>query len=588
MAFQQSAQQAAQRIARPPSLCGGDAAAAGVRSPHPQQQQHHHHHQELSPTWVLFSPPTEVTATSYLTETERSIQTPGRSRLSDLGSLNTGAEAAPSSAVLLTDEGHPAAPEDDSSSLADDAEELDSLDGHLPGFRSLPPSRTNQHIFPSHDGLGSFRLDQPALGPEAQDQIYEFEAFNPRRMRHRPNSFEQAQLEIEETRLHEAEKRQRIEDWRLEHSRILLEEIQRETRCRQRLRASMRRSQQQHQQQHQHATRQAEADTDTDTDNMDWHEQEGATSEEEEDADAGHSLLARLTRAALRELLGIDERLLSILLGESVIGEDNDNDHDHDHDHEPPASRTPRTPPPDEGAAAGDSWQMQILERVSRELGLLVDQLSRYPGAFSTYARAHQQASGPFASLPVIPETTTTTTAAAAVDGRTATGTATPTQTTVSMTHEADFFPDFRPTVLPSGPRGRAVLSRKSSESGGGGGGTSLRDAVAMSGGTFTQEEWERDMDIKLVFRYLPSSSSAPFSSPADHARHHHNIPKPQYDAAAKAARMRHHPLISRVTRPAERRASFKAAATAAAAAAAAIAWEEQAQEQAQGQGQRW
>ena len=75
--------------------------------------------------------------------------------------------------------------------------------------------------------------------------------------------------------------------------------------------------------------------------------------------------------------------------------------------------------------------------------------------------------------------------------------------------------------------------------------------------GTFTKEEWEQDLDIKLVFRYLRSrfisrsSSSSPGTA--------HLATTTNQDTAAKAARVRqHHPLVSR-SRPATERRTFKA-----------------------------
>ncbi|KAK5992365.1 hypothetical protein PT974_05769 [Cladobotryum mycophilum] len=493
MAFQQSTRQTMQRVARS-ALGEQDVSGLPTRSPQEEQQP------ELSQTWVLFSPPTEVTTTSYLTETERSIETPGRSRLSDLGSLNTEARTAPASAVVLTEENQSAALSAVEESVADDAE-LDSLDGHLPGFRSLP--RSNQHVFPSHDGLGSFRLDQPALGPDAQDHIYQFERFNPRRIRRRLNSFEQAQFELEEAQVQEAEKRERIEAWRLEHSRILLDEIQRETRRRQKSKASSQR-----------APQPEPVEAEVTPENMDWHDQEHAV----EDGEAGESegFLARITRKVLRELLGIDDRLLSVLFGEQLPSDED-------------LARTPRISQLGEEARLDDSWQLHVLEKVSKELGLLVNQLSKHPGAFSTYTRV-QQMPLPYAGLPIIPES---------ADGRVTTR-----STSAEQLGESSF-PEFKPTVLPS-THGVPIPSRKSNDSD-----ATVHDSRMSN--TFTQEEWEQDMDIKLVFRYLVSRFTLRPESSVSTEAPRHNIPKPQ-DAAAKAARVRqHHPLISR-SRPTERR----------------------------------
>ena len=195
----------------------------------------------------------------------------------------------------------------------------------------------------------------------------------PRRVRRRLGSFDQAQVEQEYGQAQETEKRQRIEAWRLEHSQMLLDEVQRETRRRRKSRASLHRFQ--------------HHDGDAESDNMTWHD---------EDADLGNAetegIIARITRKVVKDLLGIDDRLLAILLGEA-LPEDSD------------LSATPRASQlgdqrlPSDTSGQQPSWQVYILDRVSRELGLLVNELSHHPGAFSTYTRV-QQMPLPYAGLP--------------------------------------------------------------------------------------------------------------------------------------------------------------------------------------------
>ncbi|KAG8427937.1 hypothetical protein J3459_006237 [Metarhizium acridum] len=171
---------------------------------------------------------------------KHSVETPGRSRLSDVGSLHT---------VARSEDPSPARQSTSILSAIDDDDdaELDSLDSHLPEFRSVPglntlSQRGSQNatpVFPSHDGLGSFRFDRPVLGADAQDQIYQFEKFNPRKSRRRLDSFDNTHLDLDEVQTQEEEKIQRIEAWRLEHSRVLLNEVQRETRRQRKSLASM-------------------------------------------------------------------------------------------------------------------------------------------------------------------------------------------------------------------------------------------------------------------------------------------------------------------------------------------------------------
>ncbi|RFU79766.1 hypothetical protein TARUN_2447 [Trichoderma arundinaceum] len=469
-------------------------------------------------TWVLFSPPTDVTTTSYLTEDEhdQSLETPGRSRLSDLGSLNTVARTG-SAAAGRNDEAQSSqlsAAVDESQ--ADDAE-LDSLDGHLPGFRSFPRSSFAMPVLPAHDGLGSFHLDQPALGLDAQDHIFQFERFNPRRLRRRLNSFDEAQFELEQAQVQEAEKRARIEAWRMEHSRIILEEVQREAR----------RSRMLQQKRVVPPKPAPKAEETTDTEDMTWHEEDPDT--HPEDKEDGEGLITRITRKVLRDLLGIDEKILSVVFGGDLLSDEE-------------LSRTPR--PSESGhdqepeaSASEESWHMHILETVSRELGLLVNHLSKHPGAFSTYSHVHQVPL-PYAGLPAIPESADTRTS---TSGRTA-----------ADKPGENIFPEFRPTIRPAArATDRPQLRSHASDA--------LLHDMSMDD-TFTQEEWEQDIDIKLVFRYLVSRFTSRPEPTLSAEMTTRPVPAKPQDAAAKAARVRqHHPLTSR-SRPNERRA-FKATA---------------------------
>lgn len=512
MAFQQQpTRPAAQRAAR--SAVGSQGFSR--RSARSTQEQE----ADEAQTWVLFSPPTDITTTSYLTEDEheQSLETPGRSRLSDLGSLNTVARTGSVAVAAQNDEAQSSALSA-VESQADDAE-LDSLDGHLPGFRAFPRGSFAMPVLPAHDGLGSFHLDRPTLGLDAQDHIFQFERFNPRRIRRRLNSFDEAQFELEQAQVQEAEKRARIEAWRLEHSRIILEEVQREARRSRVL-------------QQKRVVSQKPAPTveeATDTEDMTWHEEDPDTHPEDKEDSEG--LITRITRKVLRDLLGIDEKILSVMLGNDLLTDEE-------------LSRTPRPSehgydeeaPPSESE---ESWHMRILETVSRELGLLVNHLSKHPGAFSTYSHVHQVPL-PYAGLPVIPE---------AADARTSTSG----RTAAADKPAESLFPEFRPTIRPTPRPADRRPSLRSAAS------DALLQDMSMDD-TFTQEEWEKDIDIKLVFRYLVSRFTSRPEPTLSADMTTRPVPAKPQDAAAKAARVRqHHPLTSR-TRPNERRA-FKATA---------------------------
>ena len=504
MAFHQPTRQSIQRVVR--------SAAEEPDAPRLQPQLPSDRTPDESQTWVLFAP-TDVTTTSYLTETDQSLETPGRSRAGDLGSLAARSEQERSVDISNIDD------EEDA--------ELDSLDSHLPEFRSIPgiysqSPQESQHavpVFPSHDGLGSFRLDQPALGVDAQEQIYQFEQFNPRRVRRRQESFDFAQLQLEQEEVREAEKRQRIEEWRLEHSKVLLSEIQRETRRRRQSLASIHRRTSSNP-----LPATAPREQDAESDNMTWHDEDAVQTPNDSDG-----FLVRITRKVMRDLIGIDERMLSILLGDATPDED-------DLSTTPKASQLRVQPPESESVS---SWQLDMLEKVSRELGLLVNQLSHHPGAFSTYNRV-QQMPLPYAGLPIIPESNPAQSIAGSVAA-------------VPADPESSQYPHFQPTMKPTSrpidipgrptePSAEAVQAPQHD--------------IPMSN-TFTQDEWEKDLDIKLVFRYLRSRflSHDSHSQPSSTS---HLATSCTQDTAAKVARVRqHHPLVSRM-RPVERR-TFKA-----------------------------
>ncbi|KAM3560582.1 hypothetical protein MY1884_002838 [Beauveria asiatica] len=499
MAFQQPARQPAQRVTRPSVAAeSSQQPLAALQEREPDQSQ---------TSWVLFSPPTDVTTASYLSESERSVETPGRLR----ASLETAARSSQTDDFRLS----LASSAVDDISVDDDAE-LDSLDSHLPEFRSQPGDHAASHrnsvhgavpVFPAHDGLGSFRLDRPALGLDAQEQIYQFERFNPKRLR---VDHEDAYMETDAAvDAQEAATRDRIEAWRLEHSRVLLDEVQRETRRRRKSLASMHRRQR----------------SQSSDDNMTWHDDDDVTATEAPSEDRG--FLARITRTVVKDIFGIDERLLGILLGEAVVDDD-------DLSNTPRASQLNTAQPPT--SFDEESWQLRILESVSRELGRLVNHLSpHHPGAFSTYTRM-QQIPLPYAGLPAIPE--------AADQASLDLASSTPPSA-----------PEFKPTIdrhntqpIPIPIPGKATS-----------------DEAEVSG-AFSKDDWERDLDIKLVFRYLisrftsrnnsPSSSSSSSSSAPAHL-----ATTSMQDAAARVARVRqHHPLIARA-RPMERR-SFRAVVT--------------------------
>jgi hypothetical protein len=534
MAFHQPARQALQRTLQTANVEPRHDATQQQHSLSPAVQSQQQSPDELQ-TWVLFSPPENQAPSSFLSE--GSVQTPGRSRVSDFGSLDTNAQ---SGNVVHETDLHPLAPfaSNPDDALTEDDGELDSLDSHLPEFRALPaphgdgagPSSFAAPVFPTHDGLGSFRIDRPGNNANLQEQLYAFERFNPRRRVH-DGAPELHDGHLEHEEVVQAEKMQRIQVWRLEQSRILLEEVQKETRRRRLSQAS---AVQLKTAVTPHAAESVSSETagtsrNDGADAMDWHEE----APEDADASDSQSFLSRITRTVIKEFMGIDDKLLSILFGESLPDEADD------------LSAMSSTPGADRAivAQADMSWQLRLLERVARELGLLVNRLSQHPGAFSTYHRL-QQMTIPYAGLSVIPEAAPH-----------------PTATEVpTMIHSSDealspTMPEFKPTIMQQWSPVRNSTSRDAK--------APTYDDCGTPSNThgFSQEEWERELDIKLVFKYLRSRISSRFSSAPSNTTTscHHATPSTAPDIAAKAARVRqHHPLLSGRPRTTERR-GFKA-----------------------------
>lgn len=487
-------------------------------------------HLDESQEWILFSTvPPSATERTHTTSTERTRQTVGRSRLSDYGSLDTAARS------YEFDEDESEHTEDAIVEDEDDGE-LDSLDSHLhefgadSGYRETARNAqaSTNPVLPTHDGLGSFRLNRTAMGDGVQEHLYEFERYNPRRIKRRKESLDIGQLELEGELTADAERTQRIEEWRLEQSKALLEEIQRETRRRKQSSSSVRVGTMRNYQEEELATF-GSAESATEPSRQESAQPKSAQTESKDP----ESFWTRITRRVIQDLMGIDDRLLSILFGEALP---------ENLEAELPATNSSGEIAMDLIAnRESDSWENRLLERIAQELGLLVNQVSDHPGAFSTYLDV-QQATLPYAGLPVIPEAT-----AAAKDS-------------VTTAAVSSSMPVFHPTIPASNPHGDLLYSLASTLEGqteslprSKPSDVEMRDAHDAER-AFTKEEWEKQLDIRLVFSYLRSR----FTSRKAHTAPYKPKATSQQDAAARVARVRqHHPLVTR-PQPTERRPSYR------------------------------
>ncbi|KAI9761539.1 MAG: riboflavin kinase [Chaenotheca gracillima] len=488
-----------------------------------------------SQEWVLFSPAAPSTAIS----SDRTPRTAGLSHLSDFGSLRT--IAAPSE-----DDGqegaHQATP-----SEVEEEEELDSLDSHLHAFREPSESRrfSAEHsagIFPTHDGLGTF----PASSTSVQAQLYSFEQFNP----HRQTSSRRAADVLHETEK-DNDNMERIQQWRMEQSRLVLDEIEKETR-RRRMSVVSGRSR------IGAADEDSVAATSTSSQQNSLRQKDPTETQKEDSSDeTDDSLWTRITRRFMRDLMGIDDSVLSVIFGESLPDSENSNEEG------VPLSSASAPRPESAVDQSQPGWQDRLIERIARELGVLVHQISGHPGAFSTYLRTqqepdyvgsttptqHKQTSNPDSTnLPsrltlADRQSVTSRSASVAVPEFSPTIPHHHTNARTSSIHHAETWGvDESPhTSSFAGGDSRAAFARR-------------KEAERLK---YEREYWERELDVSMMFSFLKNRfrrRSSTSNATTSGSRPSHTTPN---TAAARAAVIRqHHPLVSASRHPAHVRRS--------------------------------
>ncbi|CAN9181228.1 unnamed protein product [Alternaria alternata] len=493
---------------------------------------------DQSEEWVLFSPgaPSATTRT-HTTSTDRTPRTAGLSRFSEFGSLETAAQSEQ---------------DEEGGSFLGTEEELDSLDDglhafHEPSEYGAPLSRLQSRlqesgdtVLPTHDGLGEFKPDATM-----QEHMWQFE--RQRRRAPRRRSSVQRHLSVlddhEETNT-EQEKRQRIERWRLEQSKALLEEIEKETRRRRRMSMVS------------NGASRADAQKATTSTKPHTAQSVSDVSDSSEEGTENLSFWQRITRRVIRDLIGLDEDTLSVIFGEALPDE--------------AATPTPGSPAiefsadkalQDAGIDASrfsdDTWQTKLLERVAQELGSLVNQLSEHPGAFSTYQRT--QSTPEYAGLtPVISNTTVVSEPLSSIPSSQPTTTPSsaqfaptfPAQTSNTYSEASLWGIEEEPTETDTEATASSHIHNPSVPT------TTIADDLARE-----REYWEREIDVKMIFNFLmkrfssrrPSiSSSQPVLPPQpirtasapSTATNDNNL-----SSARRAAIIRqHHPLVNRTT----------------------------------------
>ncbi|KAK8206897.1 hypothetical protein M8818_004732 [Zalaria obscura] len=509
---------------------------------------------EESQEWILFAPSQAAqSATSRTSQTPRTA-----SHLSDFGSLETGVRSD------QVDE------EDDNATCQGTSiedEELDSLDDGLHAFHAPSSPRLDASggsILPTHDGLGTFPSSyQYADNDEVQEQLWQFERYNPHRRRQRRRSSVQKRLDAMEEEDHivldkHEERRLRIEKWRMEQSKAVLEEIERETRRRRRRMSRLSGIESTIAESELSVSREMFTPTVSPQEST----VEPPPTAKTEESQENESFWQRITRRVIRDLIGLDENTLSVIFGEELPADLSTT----------PTQTSPLVPQPPQPSLTShtdDSWEHRLLQRIARELGILVNQLSEYEGAaFSTYLQS--QLDRP------LPSSTPSTSAPLPTQSS-----ARPIPTTQQqqrphrlsdLTASSDAL--FSPTLAHPAPTPDASLWGIEEEP------APQRHQPQPK----EAEYWERDLDVATIFTYLrnrfssrPASPSPPIpqqqqqSSPpplpaawATHSTHPaHSIPQSRSRAALIKA---HHPLVSRA---AERSAEMRSAAAQSALSAA-------------------
>lgn len=468
-----------------------------------------HNRIEDSQEWILFPSAQAESNTQTQISTERKPRTAGLSRLSDFGSLTARSRQDEAVACEATD-----------GSIEDD-EDLDSLDEGLHAFQEPAahhrPGYFDQSgsILPRHDGLGTF----PTTVPPIQEQLWHFEQHSPRkrsisRHQRRRSSVQRRfdALEDNDAAVIEGERRERIEEWRIEHSRVLLDEIERATRKRRTSVLSRRTERTPSSAGLEHFIKESvHAQTEAQTQNED--EAESPTVEDD------HTFWQRITRRVIRDFIGIDDSLLSVIFGESLA------------DDRPASSCSSGLPSskfirldtsiPTTKAA---SWKGRLLERLTRELGILVQHLTDHPGAFST---PYNPSTSDYAGMPVTIPTSSKTQPE-------------PSTPPVNLVSNSSTSFNFNPT-LQDAPLATATSTDSAHAALWG-----IEEELSSDAEKNEREYWEQTPDVRTVFRFLHNRFTSE-RRPSAAAKTSNIATTSTPDSLHRAAVVRqHHPLVSR------------------------------------------
>jgi len=300
------------------------------------------------------------------------------------------------------------------------------------------------------------------------------------------------------------EKRLRIEKWRIEQSQALLEEVEKETRRRSR-RPSVHPSELEASVDDIFGTTPKQSDYTPPTQSK-----SRSQSTKLDDEPESEPFWRRITRKFIRDIIGIDDPLLSVILGESLPGE------------ETPRATSPA--PESQRAAQKDErddptpdthWRDRLLQRIARELGVIPSQLTPHPGAFTTFPHYTPDYAGMPVSSPQRPP-----------------------KMEPSVTPETA--PSFASSLGPNFP----PTLRDDAHAESWGYEEEPPSSIVNSSLDLRREReyWERELDLKMVFRYLRDRFTSQHTDPYQHTQTFHKD-----NSAHRAAIIRqHHPLVNR------------------------------------------
>lgn len=216
-------------------------------------------------------------------------------------------------------------------------------------------------VLPAHDGRGIFA----SITSDESESVFmpEMESLE-----------ESLRLLAERNRIFDQthDMHSRIQRWRQEHCTAFMEEMEkaRNRKLRSKSRAYKPQSKEE---------RRQEMEASMMFDEVDHGDEPPLAQSQGEDAQAGkenmevpETFWRKVTRSVMRDIMGIDDSVLEIIFGESPS---------------PSTSSAADTCISED--AVGAKWERSLLERIARELGILLQQYTIHPtqGAFSTFTR---------------------------------------------------------------------------------------------------------------------------------------------------------------------------------------------------------